>query len=170
MHVFWSHGKESGPWGSKLTALVEVARDLGFEADSLDYRGMADPDERTEKLVARCNAVDGPLVLAGSSMGGYVATAAACKLDVLGLFLLAPALYWPGRELSPSEVRAKSFAIVHGWRDDVLPPENSFRFAQSCQADLHLIDGDHRLRENLPELKRYFTAFLEKLKDAKRVG
>ena len=45
-HVIFSHGKESGPWGSKIAAMAEVARSEGFEADSVDYRGVDDPADR----------------------------------------------------------------------------------------------------------------------------
>ena len=29
-HVVFSHGKDSGPWGSKITALAETARSEGY--------------------------------------------------------------------------------------------------------------------------------------------
>ena len=35
--------------------------------------------------------------------------------------------------------------IVHGWRDDVIPVENSVRYAKQYNAALHILDGDHRL-------------------------
>src|ERR1700710_3032760 len=41
--VVFSHGKESGPWGSKITAMAAVARGLDLEVESVDYRGMEDP-------------------------------------------------------------------------------------------------------------------------------
>jgi len=28
--VYFAHGKESGPWGIKITALAQVARELGL--------------------------------------------------------------------------------------------------------------------------------------------
>ena len=52
MVVVFSHGKESGPWGSKITAMADVARSLGMAVESVDYRGIADPAARVEKLVA----------------------------------------------------------------------------------------------------------------------
>ena len=45
-HVVFSHGKESGPWGRKITALAEVARAEGYEAHSVDYRGIEEPRAR----------------------------------------------------------------------------------------------------------------------------
>ena len=170
MHVCWSHGKESGPWGTKLKTLADQALGLGFDVASLDYRGMDDPDKRAEKLLAHCRSIDLPLILAGSSMGGYVAVKAAASIPVKGLFLLAPALAWPGRDLTDTPVLADHIAIVHGWRDDILPLRHSFRFAESRRAELHLIDGDHRLRENIEELKRSFQAFLMKIRSQHRSG
>jgi predicted esterase len=160
--VCFSHGKESGPWGSKIAAMADLARDRSLEVDSLDYRGMADPAARVDKLVDYCAALARPLVLVGSSMGGHVAAAASARLsDVRGLFLIAPAFYVPGYEALTPVPQARRITIVHGWRDDVVPAANSVRFAQKHRAGLHLIDGDHRLTEHVFEINRFFDWFLD---------
>lgn len=160
VNVVFSHGQESGPWGTKIRAMADTVRSMGFEADSIDYRGIADPRERAEKLIDETKGVEGPLVLVGSSMGGYVAMAAAGTLGAAGLFLLAPAFYIPGyEELTPPPPEMPIW-IVHGWRDDVVPPENSIRFAEECRAALHLIDGDHRLTANIDQIDDYLRQFL----------
>ncbi|MBU2550399.1 MAG: alpha/beta fold hydrolase [Proteobacteria bacterium] len=162
-HVCWSHGKESGPWGAKITALADVAREMGLEADSLDYRGMLDPEARAARLEAHCRSITAPIILAGSSLGGYVAATAAGRVAARGLFLLAPALHLPGIASRDDVPPAPFITIVHGWRDDVIPPEHSFDYARRFRAELHLIDGDHRLKENIEELKRYFSVFLQRV-------
>jgi pimeloyl-ACP methyl ester carboxylesterase len=88
--VVFSHGKESGPWGSKITALAAVARDLGLQVESVDYRGIDDPRVRVEKLLALGRSCAQPLVLVGSSLGGHVAAAAAATghLKTRALFLM----------------------------------------------------------------------------------
>ncbi len=165
-YVCWSHGQESGPWGAKLTALVEAARQKGFEATSLDYRGMVDPEDRVEKLIAHGRTISKPLILAGSSIGGYVAASAARALTPVGLFVLAPAFYLPVCHTREFPGVPERTAIVHGWRDDVIPPENSFKFAKIHQATLHLVNGDHRLQGNLDEIKGYYSAFLDSFRNA----
>ena len=50
--VIFSHGKESGPWGLKITRLARVAEGLGFAVLSIDYRGVDDPAERVRMLLA----------------------------------------------------------------------------------------------------------------------
>ena len=115
------------------------------------------------KLVAACGGIDDTLVLVGSSMGGHVATAGAATLGAAGLFVLAPAYYMPGYEdLTPTPPELP-IAIVHGWRDDVVPVANSIRFAQACKAELHLLNGDHRLTENIDEINYYLRRFIEKI-------
>jgi predicted esterase len=161
--VIFSHGQESGPWGTKIRAMAELARELGCEADSIDYRGIADPGERVAKLVREAGAVNDKLVLVGSSMGGHVATAAAEELGAAGLFVLAPAYYMPGYEaLTPAAPRLP-ICVVHGWRDDVVPVENSIRYAQACHAELHIVDGGHRLTENIDDINYYLRRFIEKI-------
>jgi fermentation-respiration switch protein FrsA (DUF1100 family) len=54
-------------------------------------------------------------------------------------------------------------SIVHGWRDDVVPVENSIRFASTCNAELHVLDGDHRLTENIADINYYLQRFIEKI-------
>jgi pimeloyl-ACP methyl ester carboxylesterase len=161
--VIFSHGQESGPWGTKIRAMAELARSMGCETDSIDYQGIADPTERAQKLIAACSEIDDTLILVGSSMGGHVATAGAAVLDVAGLFVLAPAYYMPGyEELTPSPPDMP-ICIVHGWGDDIVPVENSIRYAQSCAAELHILDGDHRLTDNIDEINYYLRRFIEKI-------
>ena len=163
--VIFSHGKESGPWGTKIRAMAERVRSLGCEADSVDYRGIADPAERVEKLIRECAGIEGPLLLVGSSMGGHVATAAAEAVGAAGLFVLAPAYFMKGYEGLTPQPPKLPICIVHGWRDDIVPVENSIRFARVCGATVHLVDGDHRLTGNIEEINEYLGLFIEKISE-----
>jgi pimeloyl-ACP methyl ester carboxylesterase len=161
--VVFSHGQESGPWGTKIRAMADLVKSVGCSAVSIDYQGIADPTDRVKKLIAECADIDDVLVLVGSSMGGHVATAAATELNAAGLFVLAPAYYVPGyEELTPIPPQMP-ICIVHGWDDDVVPVENSLRFAAACNAALHILDGDHRLTENIDEINYYLKRFIETL-------
>lgn len=159
--VIFSHGQESGPWGTKIRAMAEQARSLGCEVDSIDYQGIADPTERVEKLLADARNIDDRLILVGSSMGGHVATAAADRLNAAGLFVLAPAYFVEGYEGLTPDPPKMPVCIIHGWRDDIVPVENSIRFAQQCLATLHLVDGDHRLTANIDEINDYLARFIQ---------
>ena len=161
--VYFSHGQESGPWGTKIKAMAEAVRALGCRAESVDYQGIADPTERVDKLIAECQSVEEPLILVGSSMGGHVATAAAAPLNAIGLFVLAPAFYIAEYENLTPPAPDIPISIIHGWCDDIVPPENSIRFASKCHATLHLVNGDHRLTENIDEIIYYLTRFVRDL-------
>jgi pimeloyl-ACP methyl ester carboxylesterase len=159
-HVVFSHGQESGPWGRKISALAEVARSEGYEAHSVDYRGLEDPRQRVARLIDFCKELAGDLVLVGSSLGGYVAVASASLLHARGIFLMAPALYMPGLpELRQGALDCPA-AVVHGWRDDVVPFEHSVRFAQSHHAALHLLESDHQLHNQIRVIQYLFEYFL----------
>ena len=158
--VVFSHGKETGPWGTKITAMARVVRELGLAAESVDYQGIDDPRVRVEKLLAFASPYAGRVALAGSSMGGHVSAAAARTLRARGLFVLAPAFYMPGYEVfTPRNVGCPS-VVVHGWLDDVVPVANSIRWAQEHRAALHILDSDHRLQDQLDAICRYLRAFL----------
>jgi pimeloyl-ACP methyl ester carboxylesterase len=158
--VIFSHGQESGPWGTKIRSMANRARSLGCQVDSIDYQGIADPSERVSKLLQKCAQIDDKLILVGSSMGGHVATAAAEELGAVGLFVLAPAYFMPGYEALTPTPPSIPTCIVHGWHDDIVPVENSIRFARSCSATLHLVDGDHRLTANIAEINEYLSYFI----------
>lgn len=85
--LIWCHGSLGLPWGSKSTALAETASELGLAMEA--------PDRRAEMLAALLETSDRPAILAGSSMGGYVAAAVAARFNVRGLFLPAPAFPSP---------------------------------------------------------------------------
>jgi pimeloyl-ACP methyl ester carboxylesterase len=161
--VIFSHGQESGPWGTKIRAMAEQVKELGYSVDSIDYQGITDPTERVGKCVCECAGIDDQIVLVGSSMGGHVATAAAGRVGAVGLFVLAPAYFIEGYEDLTPEPPAIPITIVHGWHDDIVPVENSIRYARSCSATLHLIDGDHRLTANIDEINGYLHQFLTRL-------
>ena len=163
--VIFSHGQESGPWGTKIRSMADCVRSLGCKADSIDYQGIADPGERVAKLVRECAHIEDRLILVGSSMGGHVATAAAAEVGAIGLFVLAPAYYMERFEALTPPPPKIPICIVHGWHDEIVPAENSIRFAGSCGATLHLIDGDHRLTANIDEINDYLTYFINKTSD-----
>ena len=161
--VIFSHGQESGPWGTKIRAMADLVRGMGCEADSIDYQGITDPSERVEKCVRECADIAAPLILVGSSMGGHVATAAAERLGAAGLFVLAPAYFMEGYEQLTPDPPSMPICIVHGWHDDVVPVDNSIRFARSCSATLNIVDGDHRLTDNIDEINAYLRKFIERI-------
>lgn len=162
--LIWAHGRDSRPWGDKSTAFAEAARARGFMFEAPDFQDLrAEPDRRVERLVALVKGRRAPVALMGSSMGGYVAAAAALQVAARALFLLAPAFYFPGYRCQDFSGLVVPTTVIHGWRDDVIPPRTSVRFAEAIRARLVLLDGDHRLTANLPELLSHFAFFLESL-------
>jgi alpha/beta superfamily hydrolase len=172
--VVFSHGKESGPWGSKIKALAKVAEGLGAVVISIDYKedpvgvyhdqnAAGEADRRVRQLLAIRLKDHSKLVLVGSSMGGYVSTVASARLKPDGLFLLAPAFYLSGYDDQDPAPCVKQTMIVHGWGDSVVPVENSIKFARFHQCDLHLLDGDHRLNDALPKIEPLFELFLKQV-------
>lgn len=172
--VVFSHGKESGPWGSKIRSLANVAERLGGHVISVDYRehpvgvhhdqnAEGEADRRVEQLLAVEPPAHRQVVLAGSSMGGYVSTVATARIPADGLFLMAPAFYLPGYANQDPSPHSLDTMIVHGWNDSVVPVQNSIRFAKLHQCDLHLLDGDHRLNGVLPKIEALFEMFLKRV-------
>ena len=162
--VYFAHGKESGPWGIKITALAEMARHQGFAVESPDYRGLS-TTERIQLLTRRLDEEVRPVLLVGSSMGGYVSAVVANRLAVEGLFLLAPALYLPvaGYEETEFAPQTCEIAVVHGWSDDIVPVSAAQRFAQAVDCDLHLLRAGHTLNDRIPVLEGLFGAFLRRV-------
>jgi alpha/beta superfamily hydrolase len=163
--VVFAHGMESAPWGTKITALAEIARQKGFTPESPDFRHTQDFDARVQHLLSLKPQCNGRLVLAGSSMGGYVAAHACAQLKPVGLFLMAPALYFEGYAAEPQACPILT-TVVHGWKDDIVPVDRALRFARPRNADLHLLDSGHTLNDRIPALERIFAEFLGRVLSA----
>lgn len=162
--VYFAHGKESGPWGIKIQRLAKVAEGYGLKVISPDYLDLSDPDERVARLMGLLASEPAleQVVLVGSSLGGYISTVAASQLPVGGLFLMAPALHYPGQPID-HRVSHCPVCVVHAWRDEVIPVEQAIRFCQQGSHALHLLDSDHRLTSALEEIEAIFSRFLETL-------
>lgn len=171
LHAVFSHGKESGPFGRKIQGLMAVAEEMGLSTTSVDYRQCADTNKRVALLYQTLNQLDIPLsqiVLVGSSMGGYVSTVVANELPVAGLFLMAPALWMPAEEYTVQSYQPKTehMEITHGFNDDIVPFENSLRFAKEHSGTtLHLVPDGHRLSASHQFLEYQFKRFLEEIVD-----
>ncbi len=157
--VVFAHGRESGPWGTKITHLATVAERCGYAVLSPDYSFTTDPRARVAHLLQLAPEASRALVLVGSSLGGYVSAMACAALQPTALFLMAPALYFPGWDEEPEGI-PKLTTVVHGWADDIVPAERGQRFAARHRAALHLIDSGHTLNDQLPLLSLLFDDLL----------
>lgn len=169
-HVVFSHGKESGPHGRKILALMAAAEESGLDVTSVDYRSCANANERVVLLHETMRQIDVPsghIILVGSSMGGYVSTVIASEFSVAGLFLMAPALWMPTEEytIQSYSPQTMNIEITHGFQDDIVPFEKSVRFAtENTGTILHLVHDDHRLSASHNFLAYQFKRFIERMK------
>ena len=163
MKIIFSHGKESGPWGFKIKRLAAIAKTHNCQVDSVDYTDLMDPGQRVARLLVFLEQEIEPFALVGSSMGGYVSLVASESVDARGVFLMAPALYIPGFGKQQYDSRSPLIDIVHGWSDDIIPVENSIKYARQADCGLHLISGDHALNAVVEEVEVLFERFLSKV-------
>ncbi|NOQ34797.1 MAG: alpha/beta hydrolase [Methylococcaceae bacterium] len=161
--VLFNHGKDSEPWGEKVLALAEIAKQQGYEVDSLDYRSTNDPTKRVEMILAYDFSAYDEVILVGSSMGSYVATVASETIKPKGIFLMAPAFYLEGYPQTEFNPPSKNTFVIHGWQDDVVPPANVWRFSQQHHCRLRMLEGDHRLTAVLNEVCEEFKHFIIRL-------
>ncbi|RYD16638.1 MAG: alpha/beta hydrolase [Lysobacteraceae bacterium] len=165
--VILSHGLESGPQATKVTALAAACADLGWDSVRPDYRAIdarRDPmaiDERIQCLLAHAPG-DGRVVFAGSSMGAFVSGFASLRRSCEGVFLLALPVAVPGYPHAFSAAAVPT-ALVHGWRDEVCPVDGAIAFARARGARLHLVDDDHRLSAHVEWCAGEFARFLGEL-------
>ena len=165
-HIVFSHGKESGPWGSKITKMAEHAKSLGdYNIHSLNYQDLNSPDKRAERLVDFLKELQGEIILVGSSMGGYVSTIASNQVPVAGLMLLAPGFYLDGYQVKDPSTACKNTTIIHGWNDETVPYQNSVKFAELHKAKLVLVDDGHRLSDSGGDLNQEIENVIKKRKN-----
>lgn len=167
-HVLLSHGLESGPKATKVTAMAAAAEALGWRTTRPDFRDLDATgdarriDERIERLKQAIKPGE-PLVLGGSSLGAFTSGLASLDVSCRGLFLLAPPLAIPGypRRFACADVPT---AIVHGWDDELIPADEIIAFAQERRLPLTLVDDSHRLAGHVELIARWFGLFLERVR------
>jgi hypothetical protein len=192
--VVYSHGRYGSPWyGFKIEALRPVALKLGLNMISVRYPEEMTVDDMEQKLlgaVADDVNVPGDVVFLSSSRGGYLSTRVSRrtmelysreptrrdedkllpKRHVLGQFLIAPAFYIKPEyygDQAPAPPNGIRTRIVHGLEDKVISCENSIKFSRLFNAQLHLIEGGHRLNSQRDRLCLLFEDFLRDcIKDA----
>ena len=171
-HCILSHGFESGPDATKVTALADAAERLGWTHERPDYTdldsrhevsNLGDVPARLQRLleIAGNAASHGPLVLAGSSLGAWVSGNASLQVTVRGLFLMAPPI-WPGQQhhLQAAQV---PISILHGWHDELIPAAHVVEWAAPRNARLLLVNDSHRLSAHVAASADAFAAFLKSL-------
>jgi surfactin synthase thioesterase subunit len=161
-YIVFSHGLEGTRWGTKIAAMAEVARRYQLQVESIDYANL-ETAARVQRLLQACREFSEPVILVGSSLGAHVATTVSTQVATRGLYLLAPAFFMSGFEQYTPKPADCPVTIVHGWNDDVVPVDNSIRFAREHRCTLHLLEGDHRLIDNLEEVCDLFDRFLTRL-------
>ncbi|MCK9539929.1 alpha/beta family hydrolase [Dokdonella sp.] len=165
--VILSHGLESGPRATKVSAMAEVADSLGWASVRPDYRqidggrDLAAIQARIAMALAHAPA-RGRVVFAGSSMGAYVSGLASLERTCAGLFLLALPVAIPGYA-RPFQAAPVPTVLVHGWRDEICPVEATIDFARERRATLHVVDDDHRLGAHVAYCATEFGRFLQAL-------
>lgn len=171
-HCILSHGFESGPDATKVTALADVAQSLGWSHERPDYTDLdarreagelGDVAARLQRLLglARAAAARGPVLLAGSSLGAWISGRASLELPVAGLFLLAPPVRMRGAP--PMDAANVPVSIVHGWHDELIDADDVVAWARPRNARLLLVDDGHRLSAHVQDGADAFAAFLRSL-------
>lgn len=171
-HCILSHGFESGPDATKVTALAEVAEQLGWTHERPDYTDLdarreiselGDVPTRVQRLhaLAREAAGRGPLVLAGSSLGAWISGQISLQVPVVGLFLMAPPVSMgPAPALDAARV---PMSIIHGWDDELIPAQQVIDWAHPRRARVLMVDDSHRLSAHVAASAEAFAELLRRL-------
>lgn len=171
-HCILVHGFESGPDATKVTALAAVAQRLGWSCERPDFTDLdarreagplGDVPARLQRLLdlARAAAARGPLVLAGSSLGAWIAGRVSLQVPVAGLFLMAPPVVLDAAH--PLDAARVPVVIIHGWDDELIPVADVITWAQPRRARLLLVADTHRLSAHVDASADAFAALLMSL-------
>ena len=171
-HCILSHGFESGPDATKVTALAEAAERLGWSHERPDYTDLdarreagelGDVPARLQRLLglAQAAAARGPLVLAGSSLGAWISAQSSLQVPLRGLFLMAPPI-WPGEKHAMQAADVPT-SILHGWHDELIPAAQVVEWAAARNARLLLVNDSHRLSDHVQASAEAFAALLAAL-------
>jgi predicted esterase len=171
-HCILSHGFESGPDATKVTALAVVAERFGWTCERPDYTDLdarsevsdlGDVAARVQRLraLAKTASTKGPVVLAGSSLGAWISGHVSLDVPVAGLFLMAPPIRLNAEH--PLQAADVPTGIIHGWDDELIPAADVVEWARARRAALLLVDDSHRLSAHVTASAEAFAALLAKL-------
>jgi len=171
-HIIISHGLESSPDATKATALSRIVESMGCTSERPDYRDY-DNDQTATRLgnvqgrIARLHdlakKVQGPLILAGSSMGAFISARVSLEVPLAGLFLMAPPTQLEGFEIK-LQAAAIPTCIVHGWDDELIPATEVVKWAHKRRDQLVLVNDSHRLTDHVDFCAEVFARFVSSLK------
>lgn len=139
--LYFFHGLESGPHGSKYQRLCESNRVF-----SPDFQGM-DVWERLAKIERETQGLRN-LVIVGSSYGGLLASLFYSRNPerVRGMVLMAPALY---KEAADKVERMPEDAVViHARQDDIVPIGPVREKCAKHGIQITEVDDNHRLEKS----------------------
>lgn len=170
-HIILSHGSDSSPDATKVSALAALAESRGWRTHRPDYRtddarGHADSvAPRIARLRATIESLDAPPLLVGSSMGAFVSGLASLDVPVSGLLLLATPSGIPGYPRALDLRRGVPGVLIHGWRDEVCPVGGIQAFCSRRRLPLLVLDDDHRLGDSMGAIATQFSWLLDRLAD-----
>jgi pimeloyl-ACP methyl ester carboxylesterase len=165
--IILSHGLESGPQATKVSALARVADQLGWTSIRPDYRDLDASREldaitaRTARAVAAA-PTEGRVIFAGSSMGAFISGFASTQRECVALFLMALPVGIEGYDFDYKAATVPT-VLVHGWHDELCPVNAVIEFARERNDTLHLVDDDHRLGAHVDFCAEAFRQLLLRL-------
>lgn len=141
--LYFFHGLESGPHGSKYQSLEQA-----FGVFSPDFQGM-DIWERLQKIELETRQMR-ELIVVGSSYGGLLAALLYSQAPerFKGLVLMAPALHHPAAE--QVERLPAEAVVIHGREDTVVPLEAVRQKCNALGVDITVVEDDHGLYASRP--------------------
>lgn len=143
--IYYLHGLESKPFGTKYRALDEH-----LDVYANDY-SMFDAERDIEGRVAKGLAdikYDERVFLVGSSFGGLMAALMFQEVPekIVGMVLLAPALTF---EQAKAIKTLERTVIIHGEHDELIPFDDVARIAAELSVPLIKVKDTHRLHNSL---------------------
>ncbi|MEW9624165.1 alpha/beta hydrolase [Rhodanobacter geophilus] len=164
--IILSHGSDSGPGATKISALATRAEALGWRTQRPDFRahdGHGHAAAVAPRVVQLCEAIaacEAPPVLVGSSMGAFASALASLEMPVAALFLLATPPAIPACAQALDLRAGVPTLLVHGWRDELCPVDGVRDFAARRRLPLLLLDDDHRLLASMDMIAAQFGVLL----------
>ncbi len=142
MQIFFFHGLESGPHGSKYQAMAKH-----YDVISPDFR---DQDLETRLRTAEeATREHTDAILVGSSFGGLVAALLYDQYPerFASYLLLAPAIHY---ELAANISQTPpTGTIIHGTQDEIIPIEPVRLFAKDHALNFIEVEDGHRLADSM---------------------
>lgn len=148
-HVVYLPGKISSLKEGKSKLLRISCKELDCQYTVVNYKNYKSLKQKTLIATGIIEKIKSPLIICGSSLGGYIALKMSNRIkNIASMILFSPAINIDGYPKISEKIKINNIKIIHGYNDKVVPCKNVVDFCTANKIELRLLNDGHKLSKS----------------------